>query len=131
MEQKYLIDTNIIIYYLNGEIPDEQFNKVTNIFQNSFNISTITKIEVLGWHRVKDAEKNKIENFLKVARVFYIDELIENAAINLKQKCKIAIPDALIGATAILNDFTIVTRNESDFEKIEGITIYNPFETSN
>lgn len=49
MDKKYLIDTNIIIYFLDGKIPENQKNKLNEIFKNSFNISTITKIEVLGW----------------------------------------------------------------------------------
>ncbi len=48
MDKKYLIDTNIIIYFLDGKIPEKQKNKLTEIFKNSFNISTITRIEVLG-----------------------------------------------------------------------------------
>jgi hypothetical protein len=38
----YLIDTNILIYYFNDNIPPEQTKEVENIFNNSFNISLIT-----------------------------------------------------------------------------------------
>ncbi len=35
--------------------------------------------------------------------------------------------DALIGATAIPNDLTLVTRNVDDFDWIAGLRILNPF----
>jgi len=127
MDEKFLIDTNIVIYYLEGKIPEKHFDKVSQIFEKSFNISTITKVEVLGWHKITQQEKTRIENFLKPVVVYYIDNIVENKAIEIKQESKIPIPDALIGATAIVNNFTIVTRNELDFQKINGLKIYNPF----
>lgn len=51
----------------------------------------------------------------------------EKFLIEIKQKYKIATPDVIIGATALENHFTIVSRNEKDFKKIDGIKIYNPF----
>lgn len=127
MGTKYLIDTNILIYYLSGDIPESQLSKLNQILENSFRISTITKIEILGWHKIPKAEKSRIENFIGNAQVIYIDKGIESKAIDLKQNRKIAIPDAVIGATAVLNNYTLVTRNVSDFEMIENINIYNPF----
>jgi len=40
MKNKYLIDTNIVIYYFNGIIVDEIIH---TILEQSFNISIITK----------------------------------------------------------------------------------------
>lgn len=46
---EYLIDTNILIYYLAGALPPEEKLHVDKILKDSFNISIITKIELLGW----------------------------------------------------------------------------------
>ena len=127
MDNRYLIDTNILIYYLNNKIPENQIEKIERIFKTSFNISTITKIEVLGWHKIKENEKKQIQKFLSNATIFYIDKHIENRAIGIKQSCKAPTPDTIIGATALENNFIIVTRNENDFKKIKGINIFNPF----
>ena len=109
MDKKYLIDTNIIIYYMDNKIPDSQLNFIESIFQFSFNISTITKIELLGWHRIDNVIRKKIESFLKNARVFYIDQNVENMTIKIKQSNKIPVPDAVIAATSIINNLTLVT----------------------
>jgi hypothetical protein len=53
--------------------------------------------------------------------------VVERKAIEIKQKNKIALPDAIIAATALLNSFVLITRNEKDFEGIEDLIIYNPF----
>ena len=127
MEKKYLIDTNIIIYYLNNSIPKEETEKIEFIFKNSFNISTITKIEILGWHKISREDKNKIERFIKNSNVIYIQKELEELAIRIKQEKKVATPDAIIAATAINYNLVVVTRNENDFNNIKGIEIYNPF----
>ena len=127
MEQKYLIDTNIFIYYLDGKIPDIQLPLINKIFKESFNISTITKIEILGWHKIDDETKIKIKKFLDNSSFFYIDSIIELKAIEIKQKFKIAIPDAILAATAIINKFTILTRNDKDFKIIPDLRLCNPY----
>lgn len=127
MDKEYLIDTNIIIYYLNNDIPDDEIEKIEQIFATSFYISTITKIEVLGWYGITEREKERIEIFLSNAKVFYIDKAIEKRSIEIKQKCKIATPDTIIGSTALEYNFIVATRNETDFGKINGLKIYNPF----
>ncbi|MEI8204002.1 MAG: type II toxin-antitoxin system VapC family toxin [Bacteroidota bacterium] len=127
MEEKYLIDTNILIYYLDNKIPESQDEKISNIIENSFNISTISKIEILGWNKLSKEVIMKIENFLSNANVIFIEKEIEKKSISLKQKQKIETPDCIIAATAMLNKMTLVTRNISDFKNIKGLKLYNPF----
>lgn len=126
--KNYLIDTNIIIYFLEKKIPEMHQEKVAAIFRNSFNISTITKIEVLGWHKIPNAEKQKLNRFIGNAQVFYVDERVEEMSILLKQTQKMTSPDAIIAATATMNNLILLTRNVKDFKKVAGLKIYNPFE---
>jgi predicted nucleic acid-binding protein len=37
-------------------------------------------------------------------------------------------PDAIVAATALVYQLTLMTRNEKDFKKVEGLSLYNPFE---
>jgi toxin FitB len=46
----------------------------------------------------------------------------------MHQRSDTAIEDAMIAATAIVNDLTVVTRNVRDF-KSYGVRLLNPFET--
>ncbi|EEB74407.2 Hypothetical protein TAM4_1774 [Thermococcus sp. AM4] len=123
-----MIDTNILIYYLADAIPEEELSKVEEILRKSFNISIITKIEFLGWkgHTPEGFEKSK--EFISFANIIPLTDEIADVAIELRRKVSIKLPDAVIAATALVHNLTLVTRNVKDFEKIEGLRIYNPFE---
>lgn len=127
MAQKWLIDTNIVIYYANDKIPSRSVKKVEEIIQQSFIISTITQIEVLGWYKITVAEKRRLTHFLNQATVLYVDKKIEQAAVALKQMQKMDTPDAIIAATCLVYGYTLVTRNQRDFASIDYLQIYNPF----
>ncbi|TAL57949.1 MAG: type II toxin-antitoxin system VapC family toxin [Bacteroidetes bacterium] len=127
MEEKFLIDTNIIIYHLDGKIPDDQKKKVRRIFETSFTISTISNIEVLGWHKITEEDRIKTENFLSNAVVIYLDKIIETKSIELKRAYNIETPDSIIAATALDNNLVLVTRNTDDFKNIKHLKLFNPF----
>ena len=53
MGKKFLIDTNILIYYLNGTAPSNK--EVENaLLNNDFSISSITLTEILSWKSLSD-----------------------------------------------------------------------------
>ena len=62
-----------------------------------------------------------------MAIILYIDEIIADKTIELRKKYKIKLPDAIIAATAIVYNLILVSLNITDFNKIEGINIINPY----
>jgi len=48
--------------------------------------------------------------------VYYLDDDIAEETIVIRQKYKIKMPDAVIAATALINNLTLVTANSRDFE---------------
>ncbi|WP_232462043.1 type II toxin-antitoxin system VapC family toxin [Thermococcus siculi] len=128
MGEGFLIDTNVLIYYLADAIPGEELPRVEEILKESFNVSIITKIEFLGWkgHTPEGFEKSK--EFISFAHVIPLTEDIAELAIELRRMKSIKLPDAVIAATALRYGYTLVTRNVGDFKGIEGLRIYNPFE---
>ncbi len=122
----YLIDTNILIYYFNKNIPEGSRPKLVKIFKENFNISVITKMEFLGFKQHTEESFKKAKKLIEYAEVVELEEEIVDAVITLKRKKNIKLPDAIIAATAMLNHWTLVTRNEKDFTNID-IEIYNPF----
>ena len=127
MGQQYLIDSNIIIYFVNNVLPQNSVAKIEKILKENFIISTISNIETLGWYNIEEEDKVKLIDFLSNSTIFYIDKRIEAKAIEIRQKKKMKLGDSIIAATALIHDLTIITRNESDFYGL-GLTIYNPFE---
>jgi len=127
--ENFLIDTNILIYFFDGKLNANQKNVIIQMFENSFNISVITKIEFLGFKDYFDDKKyTKAIGFVNNAKVISLSDDLIDSIIRIKQKWNIKLGDSIIAATAIKNDLVLVTRNQKDFEKIEGLKIFNPFD---
>jgi toxin FitB len=128
MGQKFLIDTNVIIGLLKGVVPRQNALKLSRIIDQDFIVSTIVNIETLGYHAITPEDLIRSERLLSKANVIFIDKLIELKAIEIRQQKKMKLGDSIIAATALVNNLTIVTRNETDFYGL-GLIIYNPFDT--
>lgn len=49
-------------------------------------------------------------------------------AIVIRKHFRVKLPDAIIAATALVHDLSLITRNYNDFKKIQSIEILNPFD---
>ena len=121
MGKRYLIDSNVIVDFFNKELP-ESGRKL--LFSIDPLISIITFIEVFA--NSKASEEEVKQRFCDVATVYNVGFEIASVTIKLRKKYKIKLPDALIAATALYSNLVLITRNVSDFEKIEGLEIINP-----
>jgi toxin FitB len=122
----FLLDTNILIYHLKGDILEREIEKIEGILKRSFIISVITKIEFLGWRKHTADGFLKAQEFLRHAAIIPVDNELADLAIELRRNSNIKLADALIAATALLNDLVLVTGNEDDFKEIGELEIYNP-----
>ena len=127
MGQRYLLDTNTVIDYVGELLPNQAASIVDLIVNEELNISIIVYIEVLGYQGNAESMK-RIQDFLDIASIYYVDMEVAQQAISLRKKHKIKLPDALIAATAIVHNFTLLTRNTADFKKIDGLLFTNPYE---
>lgn len=62
-----------------------------------------------------------------LARVIPLDNSIADKAIEIKRKANIKLADAVIAATALMNNLSLATRNKEDFKEVEGLEVYTPF----
>jgi predicted nucleic acid-binding protein len=114
-----LLDSNTIIYL------SKRLLSIDDIFidkDDSYAISVITYMEVLGYDFDSTEEENFIKKLLSYLDILYIDEMIANEVINLKRKYKIKLPDAIICTTAILNDAILLT-NDIRLKNIEKLKL--------
>lgn len=63
---------------------------------------------------------------LDTGELIYIDTDIAQQTIKLRQKYRIKTPDAIIAATAIVNNSELWTANTSDFSNIKDLKLHNP-----
>jgi predicted nucleic acid-binding protein len=117
-----VIDTNILIgWYKMGAISNnDDLDNVAPVF------SIITKMEALGFQEITEVETRAINKMLDTGELAYIDGDIAKQTINLRQKYRIKTPDAIIAATALVNNSELWTVNTSDFSSIEGLKLHNP-----
>ena len=127
---KYLLDTNICIYFLKGKFGlIEIFDKVG--FENLF-ISEITIAELkYGAAKSERPQKNKIvvdemANKFKQIPIFSSLDIFAEEKARLKKDGNIVDDfDLLIGASAIANQMILVTNNEKHFRRLKNIIIEN------
>jgi toxin FitB len=121
-----LIDSNIIIYASKPEHADlRRF-----IAEHTPAVSAISYVEVLGYHKLTTSERQDLEAFFAAAPILPVSDAVLDQAVRLRQQKKMTLGDALVGATVLVYNLTLVTRNTDDFEWINGLSLLNPFEAS-
>ncbi|MCX7077140.1 MAG: type II toxin-antitoxin system VapC family toxin [Methylococcales bacterium] len=128
MSDKMVFDTNILIYYLNGQLPESVKMHVDQIIlSGDCFMSIITKIEVLGWQGYTNESLISARGLLSLIEEIELNQAVAECCIQLRNTYKIKLPDAIIAATALVQKQTLMTRNEDDFVKIVGFKVFNPF----
>jgi len=128
MGVKYLWDTNTAIYYLQRLFPaasEEFIDTILQEFQPA--ISVITEIELLCWKTAAESDIVVLNGFTSDALVFELEQTIKLKTIDLRRTHCIKLPDAIIAATALVYDLTLLTRNEKDFKGIPNLYMLNPW----
>ncbi len=67
-------------------------------------------------------------DFMNDATVLALTSQVVDVTIQIRKKYKTKLPDAIIAATALVYDLTLISRNADDFKNIAGLTTINPWE---
>lgn len=67
-------------------------------------------------------------DFINLACVLELDRNVVDKTIELRKIHKIKLPDAIIAASALVFDLTLITSNASDFKNIRKLKMLNPWE---
>ncbi|WP_200414889.1 type II toxin-antitoxin system VapC family toxin [Arcobacter sp. FWKO B] len=137
---RYLLDTNIVSELISKKPNENVLNFLNTLSEEDVLLSVLTVGEIKsGIENLQDSVKketltlwlnNDLLNRFK-NRLLDIDlniMLVWGEIIQKNKKIGSPLPiiDSLIGATCIVNNLTLVTRNESDFKNLD-INIINPF----
>jgi predicted nucleic acid-binding protein len=127
MGTQYLLDSNVIIGYLDNKLPLAGMAFVSDIVDKRPYISVISQIEVLRFNAPARAMK-VLSDFVDSSIILSLDDSIVKATIDCCRQSKIKLPDAIIAATALVHKQTLLTRNVGDFKNISNLTSVNPWE---
>ena len=115
---KAVLDTNILIDYLNGRpAAQQELARYTHPA-----ISVITWMEVMAG--VTPQTEPGTRNFLAGFDLLGIDPATAEQAVRLRRTHRIKLPDAIVWATAQVHQALLVTRNSRDIDPTDpGIRI--------
>lgn len=119
-----LLDSNIVIY---AAQPENAFIR-DMMLDRSVSVSVITKLGVLGYHRLTSAEQDMFQGVFDVIHQIPVTPPIIELAIALRHQRKMGLADSLIAATALKQAVPLLTRNISDFAWIQNLDVINPFD---
>ena len=128
--KKYLIDTNICVYYIKGLF--NLHEKFAEIGADNLYISEITIAELKYGIENSTRKKDNIKIIERFISSIQIVPIIGSLDIYAKEKAKLKKKgqliddfDLLIGSGAIANEMVLVTRNVKHFKRISDIKIEN------
>lgn len=114
-----LLDSNIIIY--TGVAAYEGLRNWLR--SKTYFVSAISQIEVLGYYDLTANDKKYFEAFFEDANLILIQNKTVWKSIELRQHKKMSLGDAIIAATALINDLPLITANIKDFQHIEDLEL--------
>jgi predicted nucleic acid-binding protein len=118
-----LLDSNILIYGASNEHPAVD----AILDRTDLAIASVTRIEALGFHRLAEIDEHWLETAFNRMRVLALGDAEVARAIAVRRERKMDLADAIIAATALVHQLTLVTRNVADFQHVAGLDLINPF----
>lgn len=123
---RYLLDTNAIIFLLNGTCA------LGDLLARAewIGISIISKLEFLCFDGLTDADRQGFLNFcdrVDVVDITDSDEALISVVVDLRSHHELKLPDAVIAASTLVNEAVLVTA-DSHFSRIVGLELMDPNE---
>jgi predicted nucleic acid-binding protein len=117
-----ILDSNLVIYAARPEYPGLR----RMIAAHSPAVSAVSVVEVLGYHRLSEADRRRFEEFFAAADVLPITDTVVARAVGLRQSRRMSLGDALVAATALVSGRVLLTRNVGDFAWVPGLVVADP-----
>ena len=113
--QRYLLDTNAIIYLIGGRL-------AAPLPAGHYSFSVISEIELLSISGLSAADEQKIHDLLTLLDRVELTQAVRLEAIQLRKQKKLKLPDAIIAASAITRNATLLT-NDQAFHITNGLSV--------
>ena len=124
-----VVDTSIFIDYLRNYPPAiEYIQTIDREKEITLLFSAITETELISGKScetpiIRTGVLDMLNSFTKI-------EVTNQIALKAGDVCriyKLATPDAVIAATALINNAELITKNTKDFKGIPGLIVKNPY----
>ncbi len=126
MATGYLIDTSAVIKYLNQTFPNKAISFISKIVDSESNISFVSEIELKVWEPSNPDDLNIYIQFVQLSNVIGISDEIIATTVSIRKNYKLKLADALIAATAVVNNLILLGDNDKDFSRVAELNYTNP-----
>ncbi|WP_163575242.1 type II toxin-antitoxin system VapC family toxin [Halomonas faecis] len=106
---KYLLDTNYILGLLKSSPKVLENAASMSLGLSDCGYSVITRMELLGFPGISNDEVKLITERLSKLQYFSLTEGVEDRTIAVRQSRNLKLPDAIIAATALEYELTLLT----------------------
>jgi predicted nucleic acid-binding protein len=111
------IDTNIILYYLNGDTTLLPVLEDKQLF-----VSFITQLELLSFKEITESEIKMIAGFLKHCTIIEMSSVVKENTILLRRKYGLKLPDAINAGSSLYLNVPLFTADKG-LSKIKEIDL--------
>jgi predicted nucleic acid-binding protein len=118
----YVLDTSAVSKYLRGKLSEEKLDFMDTVLVVRAKLSVIARIELEVFNPPTEAERALFLDFIRDSEIFDLTEPIILQTIRIRRQHRVRLPDAIIAATAMVHNLTLLSTNDGDFEKITGLT---------
>lgn len=102
---RFVLDTNVILYFLGGRLAD-------SFPSGTYAISVISELELLAYPGLTSAEEQRIRAFLADVSATDLTQSVKHHAVNLRKQFGLKLPDAIVAATALALGATLLTNDQ-------------------
>lgn len=120
-----LPDSNIVIYAAQPEYA--HLRQLISEYDTAA-VSIVSLIEIFGYPDLDEEDNQIFQEMLRKVRILPLDDDIVALAIRLRQQRRMGLGDAIIAATALVHNLSLLTHNTRDFHWIEGLDLQDPME---
>ena len=90
--------------------------------KKSLFVSTITELELLSFHSLRDDELDKINMFFGFCEIIELTPSIKSKTVELRKKYKLKLPDSIICASAVTHNLVLVSADKQ-LQKIKELRV--------
>ena len=122
----FLMDTSAVIKYLGETFPPQGLTFIDNFINSDCTISFISEIELQVWKPANPDNLIVFKQFIANTQIIQINDDIIAETIKVRKDYRLKIADAIIAATALALNRTLVADNDRDFTRVPLLQYINP-----
>jgi predicted nucleic acid-binding protein len=105
MAMRFLLDTNALIYLQKRRLAKE-------LPVGSYAYSVISEIELLSWPQMRSEDERVWRGLLAPLHRVELNAAVREMAIGLRRERRLKLPDAVVVASALVLDATLLTNDQ-------------------